>query len=350
MRLPSISQSTFILKRPSPRFLIVLAVVLATAFAIVFFLEPDRIFYFTAGWLLIIAVLLWFGNRQLTVRLDTFLPWSKYGNWRFFIHLLLGLAYLLGLVNVIYIAIKYFLTDSGPTAEQMIVTNVWGAAIFIPVFSLYFSLHFLRHWRESELAVEKIQKEKMRAQLDSLKNHLDPHFLFNNLNILSSLVEKDRSASQVFIAKFAEVYRTLLRAKAGDLIPLHEELDFIQAYMYLIQVRFENHISFSNSVPAALKGRMLPPLTLQMLLENAIKHNIISEGQPLQVELLPGDQNYLIVRNNLHEKMSGKPDESGSGLHNIQQRYSHFTDQPVRVEKSASHFAVYIPLLDIESE
>lgn len=349
MRLPSINQSALVLKRPSFRTLSFITALIAAA-ALLFFLEADQIFYFTAGWLLIIALLLWVGNRQLTIRLDRILPWNRFGNWRFFIQLLLGLAYLLTLVNVIYYAIKYFLTDSGPTSEQIIVMNAWGAAIFIPVFSIYFSLHFLRHWRESELEVGQIQKEKMRAQLDSLKNHLDPHFLFNNLNILSSLIDKDKSASQTFIGKFAEVYRSLLRAKAGDLIPLYEELDFIQAYMYLIRVRFENHISFTNSLPAGLKGKMLPPLTLQMLIENAIKHNIISEGQPLHIELLPGEDDYMIVRNNLHEKMSGKPEGSGSGLQNIQQRYSHFTDRPVRIEKSASHFAVYIPLLDIETE
>jgi sensor histidine kinase YesM len=348
MQLTSIDLSSTALKKPSLRFTIGAVIVLAAVALLLYSIQPGPIFYFTLGWLIVIALLLWVGNRQLTIRLDGVLPWSRYGNWRFFIHLLLGLAYLLLLVNLIYFIIRVSLTDSTPTREQIIVMNAWGAAIFIPVFSLYFSLHFLRHWRESELEVEKVQKEKIRSQLDSLKNHLDPHFLFNNLNILSSLVDKDTAASKIFIEKFAEVYRSLLRTKSDDLIPLQEEMAFIQSYMYLIRVRFENHIVFTNFLGTDSKNKMLPPLTLQMLIENAIKHNLITEKQPLTIELVDGVGHYLIVRNNLHPKLSGQKETSGSGLQNIQQRYSHFTDLPVRIEKTETHFEVHIPLLEIE--
>lgn len=349
MRLPSINFSLLHnLKKPPFRILIGIPIALALLMVLGYFTDPGPIFYFTAGWLVVIALLLWLGNRQLTVRLDRLLPWSRYGNWRFFIHLILGLAYLLLLVNGIYYGIKTFLTDSPPSQEQFIVMNAWGAAIFIPIFSLYFSLHFLRHWRESELAVEKVQKEKIRSQLDSLKNHLDPHFLFNNLNILSSLIDKDKNVSKTFIEKFAEVYRTLLRTKSDDLIALRDELEFIQSYMYLIRMRFEDHIVFIDSLANSSKSRMLPPLTLQMLIENAIKHNIISEKLPLKIELLDGADNYLIVRNSLHPKMKDQEETNGSGLLNIQNRYSHFTDLPVRIEKTETHFEVCIPLLQIE--
>jgi hypothetical protein len=324
----------------------VVVALLAVAF---YYSNLGPIFYFSAGWLVVIGLLLWFGNRQLTIRLDSFLPWNKYGNWRFFIHLLLGLAYLLFLINVVYVLIRVILTDSGPTSEQVIVMNVWGAAIFIPVFSLYFSLHFLRHWRESVVEVEQVQREKIRSQLDSLKNHLDPHFLFNNLNILASLIDKDKKASKEFIEKFADVYRSLLRSKSDDLIPLYDELEFIDTYMYLIRVRFENHILLKSTVSGALKNRMLPPLTLQMLVENAIKHNLISENRPLEIEVTEGANSYLVVRNNLHPKMSSPKENSGSGLINIQLRYSHFTEQPVRIEKTDTHFEVHIPLLEIET-
>jgi hypothetical protein len=324
---------------------VLLAVLIAAV--LVWYLEPGPIAYFTIGWLVIIALLLWVGNRQLTVRLDRWLPWSKYGNWRFFVHLLLGLIYLLLLINSIYYGIKYFLTEQPPSQEQFIVMNVWGAAIFIPVFSLYFSLHFLRHWRTSELAVEKIQKEKIRSQLDSLKNHLDPHFLFNNLNILSSLIDKDKAISKTFIEKFADVYRTLLRTKSDDLIAVRDELEFIQSYMYLIRMRFDNHILFTDSVTASGKNRMLPPLTLQMLIENAIKHNIISEKLPLTIDLLEEGDHYLIVRNSLHPRKREHAN-AGSGLANIQHRYSHFTDLPVKIKKTETHFEVSIPLLQLE--
>lgn len=321
------------------------AVAVILVAATLYRLQPGTIFYFTAGWVLVIALLLWFGNRQLTIRLDKQLPWSRFGNWRFFIQLILGLAYLLFLVNTIYYGIKVSLTDDPPTNEQFIVMNVWGAAIFIPIYSLYFSLHFLRHWRKSELAVEKSQKERIRSQLDSLRNHLDPHFLFNNLNILSSLIDKDKQSSKVFIEKFAEVYRALLNTKSDDLIPLADELEFIQAYMYLMHVRFENHILFDVSIDTESKQKLIPPLTLQMLIENAIKHNLITEERPLQIEVATQGK-YLIVRNTLFP-VKNPESSAGSGLENIRQRYAHFSDQPVIIQKSDQQFEVHIPLLDL---
>jgi hypothetical protein len=325
---------------------LVAGIVACVAYWYVF--QPDIILVFSAVWIVIIALLLWFGNRQLTIRLDRIMPWSRFGNWRFFIQMVLGIAYLLFLINLIYYIIKTSLTTTPPVWEQMIVVNFWGAVIFIPIFSLYFSLHFLKHWRTSELEAEKNQKESMRSQLDSLKNHLDPHFLFNNLNILASLIEKDKTASRTFIQKFAEVYRSLLRAKSDDLILLSEELDFVEAYMYLIRVRFEEHIQISTSIKINTKNKMLPPLTLQMLLENVIKHNLITETQPLQIEILESEGNYLVVRNNLHIKVDYQSAE-GSGLENIKKRYAHFTEQPVTIVKTEIHFEVSIPLLEIEN-
>ena len=312
-----------------------------------FVLQPDVILLFTAGWVVLIALLLWVGNRQLTIRLDRILPWSKYGNWRFFVQLVLGIVYLLFLINLIYYGIKVSLTTTPPTWEQMIVVNLWGTVIFIPVFSLYFSLHFLRHWRTSELEVARNQKENMRAQLDSLKNHLDPHFLFNNLNILASLIDKDKEASKTFIQKFAEVYRSLLRTKSDDLILLSEELELIESYMYLVRMRFGDLIQFTTHISTAAKNKMVPPLTIQMLLENAIKHNLITEKRPLRIDLTQTDS-HLIVRNNLYIRNEDLAQE-GSGLKNIQQRYAHFTNQPVNIVRTETHFEVYIPLLEIET-
>jgi hypothetical protein len=310
--------------------------------------RPQTVFYLTAGWLIIVSALLWWGNRQLTIRFDKLLPWSRWGNLRFFIHLTLGLLYLLLLMNLSYLALKLMLTTDPPTVGQIITTNIWGAFIFIPVFSIYFSLHFLRHWRTSELAAEKMQKESMRSQLNSLKSQLDPHFLFNNLNILSALIDSDTQRSKMFVDKFAEVYRALLQSKTSDdLIPLSEELEFIDAYMYLIRTRFDNNIQFTTNLKPEHKTRMVPPLTLQMLVENAIKHNVIKEGAPLAIHFLQLEDDYLMVSNTLNEK-SEKEDRKGSGLMNIKNRYAYFTDKPVRVLKNDSHFEVHIPLLEIE--
>lgn len=321
---------------------LLLGVVLLT----LFLLDADVIIIFSFIWLVIIALLLWVGNRILSRALDKLMPWASYGNWRFFTHLLVGLSYLLLIINVIYFGIRLLLINRAPTIEQVVVMNTWGAAIFIPVFSLYFSLYFLRYWRETEVRREKAEKEKIRSQLDSLKNHLDPHFLFNNLNILASLVDKDTRASKMFIEKFAEVYRTLLKTKSDDLVLVGDEMSFIQSYMYLIHVRFENNIQLQTELSASVKNKLIPPLTLQMLVENAIKHNLISEERPLLLKLYDRD-GYLCLRNSVFHQAT--VNTTGSGLANIRERFAHFTDKPVLVENNPDYFEVKIPLLEVET-
>ncbi len=308
-------------------------------------LQPGPVLYFTLGWVAVISFLLWIGNRFLTRRLDKSMPWARWGNIRFFTQLLFGLAYLLVLINATYYAIKTPITGDPPSAEQLIVANAWGSVIFVPVFSIYFSLHFLRHWRKSELEMERFHKANIRSQLDSLKSHLDPHFLFNNLNILASLIDKNKEASKEFVHKFAEVYRSILKSKADDLILVSEEMDFIQSYIYLIKTRFEENIQFEIAVANISRSKMLPPLTLQMLLENAIKHNVITETMPLVITV-KNEDNYLIVTNSLNK--SREQTSSGTGLQNIRQRYAHFTDKPVAVHEGDGKFEVRIPLLEIE--
>lgn len=298
------------------------------------------VLYFSLAWLALISFLLWIGNRFLTKRLDRAMSWSRWGNVRFFFQLSVGLAYLLLLINGTYIATKMALTGNPPSDEQLIVANVWGVVIFVPVFSIYFSLHFLRHWRKTELEMTRYQKETIRSQLDSLKNHLDPHFLFNNLNILASLIDKDKDASKEFIHKFAEVYRSILKSKADDLIPLSDEMSFIESYIYLVKTRFDDNVQFNIDVNSYSK--MLPPLTIQMLVENAIKHN----SMPLIVTIKQDGPDYLLISNTLNR--TERENSSGTGISNIKKRYSHFTDKPVQVSEEDGKFEVRIPLLEIE--
>ena len=143
------------------------AVALAVTLVIVWInrAQPEPAFYISLGWLFTVGGTLWVGNRFLTLRLDRLLPWSRWGNLRFFVHLGLGLIFLLLLVNLTYLVLKLTLTTSPPTQEQMIVMNVYAGFIFIPLFSIYFSLYFLKHWRKSELEVEKSQKENIRTAI-----------------------------------------------------------------------------------------------------------------------------------------------------------------------------------------
>lgn len=308
---------------------------------------PSATIYLTAGWIALVAALLWLGNTGLTRLLDRLMPWHRAGSFRLFTHMFFGLVFLLLMVNITYVLLKVILTEGAPTGEQIIVTNVFGVVMFVPAFSIYFSLHFLRHWRQSVLEKETMQKEQMRSQLLSLKHQLDPHFLFNNLNILAALVDHDPVRSRRFIEKFADVYRALLRTNTDDLVTLREELEFIDAYMYLLRTRFDDVIHYHADLSRRVDAKMLPPLTLQLLVENAIKHNTFHETAPMTIQLLQPQDDYLVVRNSLSEKKPSRK-KSGSGLANIRARYAYFTDKPVRIIRTDTHFEVHIPLLEKE--
>ncbi len=307
--------------------------------------EPTSLIYFTAAWFAVVLILLWTGNLLLTKVFNYYLSWHSFGNIRFFAHLFCGILYSLLVINGTYAALKILLTIDPPTRSQIIVMNVYGAVIFIPAFSIYFSLHFLRSWRESVVESEKFQKESIRSQLESLKSHLDPHFLFNNLNILSSLIDLDAKRSKVFLDKFAEVYRLLLRSRTEDLVSLKEELRFIESYCFLLKTRFDESIHFSISIPSDLNSKSLPPLTLQMLIENAIKHTLITEKKPLYIHITTHNET-VIVSSSLNERPAGSIPPSGSGLENIRMRYRHFTEQPIEVLKTETEFKVIIPLIE----
>ena len=328
---------------------IIFGLIAITAMVIAFSVsDPEDTIYYTSGMIILVIFLLWIGNRGITKLLDWYFPWLKFGRKRFFTHLIVGIIYSLGVVNIAYVVFKLIFTEDPPAAEQMIVLNTFGAIFTIPTFSIYFSLYFLDYWQKSELEMEKFQKESMRSQLATLKSHLDPHFLFNNLNILSSLIDKDKDQSQEFLVRFAQVYRTMLLTKVEDLITLEEEMDFISSYIYLIRTRFEENIQFEINIDEDANYSMLPPLTVQLLIENAVKHNIITVERPLKISLNATEKELVIV-NTLFEKPEDIKTKSGTGIKNIKERYKYYSDNDLTFEKTDTEYRVRIPLLEIET-
>lgn len=280
--------------------------------------------------------------------LGKIISWKAYPALRFFLQMILGTALSLMCLNYAYRYIKQGFTFAGPDPGQLIVMNMYGAAIILPLFSMYFGFQFLKDWRKSELETERLQKENARSQMMSLKNHLDPHFLFNNLNILSSLMDKDTGLSKEYLNKFAQVYRVILKAEQSDLVTLEEEMEMINAYTYLLKIRFGEGLNFDINIQKEHNMMALPPLTIQMLLENAIKHNMASKDNPLTVKIYSEEENQLIVENKIQRKKYAEQDHKGSGLDNIKNRYQFFSDQLVTIEESEELFRVRIPLLEID--
>lgn len=312
-----------------------------------YFLFPQSFMVYTICWVLLIGIILWRGNRYIWLVLDQKFPWGTYGKKRFFIHLLLGYLLLVLVINGSYFALRYFVVESQPNLAQIITTNVLGLVVFIPSFSMYFSLQFLNFWRKSQLDMEQYQKESLRSELKNLKNHLDPHFLFNNLNILSSLIDKGPDHSKPFLTRFAQVYRKMLQSSSEDLVPLEEELDFIDAYVYLLKTRFADAILVKTDVAMESRDRMLPPLALQMLVENAVKHNIASAEQPLKIDIV-STPHEISVSNSINLKEEDLRTKSGTGLKNIKDRIAYFSNQEISISQEENRFIVSVPLIEIE--
>lgn len=201
-----------------------------------------------------------------------------------------------------------------------------------------------RRLEDVQVRAERLEKENVQAQFAALKSQVNPHFLFNSLSILSSLVHADAELSERFIDQLSRAYRYILEQKDNERVLLKTELEFIQAYRFLLNIRFENKFDVIIDVPTADQNRYsIAPLTLQLLVENAVKHNRMSAKEPLQVHIqLDGDS--LLVENNLQRRPQSEA-STGVGLQNIVNRYTLLTDRPVWIGENEGSFIVKIPLL-----
>jgi LytS/YehU family sensor histidine kinase len=204
---------------------------------------------------------------------------------------------------------------------------------------------FLRNWKQTALDAERLKKEQMATRYESLKNQVNPHFLFNSLNALTNLVYEDQDLAADFIRQLSKVYRYVLETRSKEVVSLETEMKFVESYLFLQHIRFDDKLRVEASV-SGFENRILPPLALQMLLENAIKHNTIAKDEPLTISIRV-EEDMLVVENNLQIKNIPTEESSGMGLANIKARYEFLSDKPVVVEKTESYFRVKLPLLSI---
>jgi len=329
--------------------LITAFVVVGATFLTLYLTDANEGLYLTAGWITITMLLVWLLNRFLTKKLDKRLPWLTYGNKRFYWQLTIGIFTSLVIINLSYLILKLGLTQDPPIQEQMISMNVIGLLILLPVISINFGTQFLSNWKNAQLKAEEFQKETIKAELTTLKNHLDPHFLFNNLNILSSLITINPDLSQTYLEKFSDVYRAILQSSKEELVTLNDELKFIASYLYLLEIRFEDTIQTFIDIEAEDQKKYLPPLTLQMLIENAIKHNVISEIRPLKIHL-SSQNGFISVKNNLQSKKVESRNHSNTGIENIKKRYAYFTNKKVQIFQNPDNFIIKIPLIEMDND
>lgn len=205
---------------------------------------------------------------------------------------------------------------------------------------------FVEEWKKAtrkEVVEQKLIAKSANAQFESLKNQLDPHFLFNSLNVLSSLIDENPTQAQRFTASMSKIYRYVLEQKDKELVTVEEEIEFAKIYCDLLKTRFEDSVSFEFKVNESDLKFFVVPLALQLLLENCIKHNFATSSKPLNIKIY-SENGYLFIENNLQHREQVK-ESAGIGLSNIVQRYSILTKQNVFIEKSSDFFRVKIPIL-----
>ncbi len=212
----------------------------------------------------------------------------------------------------------------------------------LPGMLIIASIEFFKYWKSSYLKQEKLKAEMMAYKYEALHSQLNPHFLFNSFNVLSSLVYESPAMAMHFIDQLSELYKRILNSRDKVLIPLAEELEFIQSYIYLLKTRFEDKLNIVVKVNPENDDH-IAPMVLQLLIENAVKHNIISKAEPLIIHI-EKKADVIETRNMIRLKRVG--DESrGTGLQNIQQRYGYFTERPVEVSQRDGEFVVRVPIL-----
>jgi len=216
----------------------------------------------------------------------------------------------------------------------------WGILLLVLVMQ-YNTQYSLKKFTSD---LENSQNELIVSRFESLKNQINPHFLFNNLNTLSSLIFIDREQAATFVRDLSKVYRFILETRDKELIDLKDELAILEAYIFLVQTRFKESLQINLENIGEHKNKEIPPLCLQMLIENAIKHNVTSKTKPLRIDIFFENADYIVVENNLQPK-SSKEYSSKIGLKNIASRYSYLTKQAVIIEESKEKFIVKIPLL-----
>jgi len=213
------------------------------------------------------------------------------------------------------------------------------------VNTLYESVYFFGQWKANLRRAEQLAQAQIQAQLDALAQQLDPHFLFNSLNTLAALIEPQNEPAQHYVEGLADVYRYVLLSREHPTVPLAEELAFVETYLALQKVRFRDNVQVSYAVPAAALAQRVAPLSVQLLVENALKHNEASQARPLHLRLV-ADAASLRVENTWQPRAAGLAPGTGAGLANVRQRYALLgASQPVAVAQAAGTFTVTLPLL-----
>jgi len=293
----------------------------------------------------IIWVTMWYGNSIVAHGLDKVDTFLKNPVRRFVLGII-GSAVYSGLA--MFGLIWLFKATIGIAITNDVKTTVFFTVLFsVLIFMVLLAKQFLFSWRELALQEEKMKNEVLSSNFETLKSQVNPHFMFNSLNTLTSLIYQNQDLAAKYVGQLSNVYRSVLTTHKNEVIPISEELKTLDSYIFLQSIRFEDRFNVEVDLNDEVKKKSLPPMVLQMLIENCIKHNEITQEHPLLIEIFEEGE-MIFVKNKMMKKEVLPGDNSSIGLHNIIARYKILSDTPVEVSNDGKEFTVKLPLLTIE--
>lgn len=312
------------------------------------YFEIEIEWYYAFLTILFITSFAWEGNRLLEPLVQKQIPPQK-NKWRYLrIFFIAGnVVASLATVLVVYIIGNILHGYSWQQNLNPLKLNI----IYVSLVNLFFHLvnaifFFFREYRRQWIEAEELRRSSTLAELEMVRSQINPHFLFNNLNVLSGMVIKDNPEANKFIEEFSKVYRYILSNQQKEVVELRSELEFIQPYIFLLKKRFNNGLKIDINVAEKFKDHYVVLAALQMLIENAIKHNVVSQNKPLHIDIHSNGNETLVVKNNLQPRTVNEP-SSRIGLQNIRRRYEIVSGREVEIKKSGEAFEVLLPLLSL---
>jgi sensor histidine kinase YesM len=291
---------------------------------------------------IILTFFFWKGNEAIIKYFNRKYSWIKESKKIITHHIVYTSLYSLAVISLFYCYI-WFIVMHKKTMDGFFMNFNGGFYICITITAIAmlfsYTFYFFRYWKKAVLSEEQLKRESLALQYESLKNQVNPHFLFNSLNALTSLIEKDKNASIKYVKQLSDVFRYVLDQNVRELVPINNELKFVDSYYFLQHIRFGDNFQIETNIMD--RRFMIVPLALQILIENAVKHNEISCEHPLTITIRDDDQ-FLYISNNKHLR-SHLPDSNQIGLKTLSFQYEFLSGKKIEVTNADDHFEVKLP-------
>jgi len=302
--------------------------------------------YFWKSELIVVTIwlVMWYGNSSTSHLIDRYVTWLENPSKRFALGIAGSIVFSVTAILLLSLLFEFWLGISVGDGWSTIWITI-GVTLFILLFML--SKEFLYSWRAVSIREEQMRNEMLASKYDVLKSQINPHFMFNSLNTLNSLIYRDQDLATKYVGQLSKVYRTVLTSAKDEVVTVEKELEILDSYIFLQSIRFEDKFKVNIELSEESRQMHIPPMVLQMLIENAIKHNELTSDNPLIIEVFD-KEGLIYIQNKIVKKKVLPGDNSSTGLSNIIARYKAFSDIPVEVIDDGDLFVIKVPLLHLK--